>query len=148
MFMFSCEKLWWWGMKTLHYPGAWWGAARVGGGRIFFPEPLGLCTVALLAAIYSPNLGKFSNFSPQRFREKNFAGGGGGQCNPLIPVPSQCFLTVTSSVCSWVEEGGGGGGADVPCSQFVSVPGCLVLGIGFHCHEDNMSTYRLALAEP
>ena len=28
----------------------------------FFPEPLGLCTVALLAAIYSANLGNFRQF--------------------------------------------------------------------------------------
>ena len=113
MFMFSCERLWWWGMKTLHYPGAWWGAARVGGGRIFFPETLGLCTVALLAAIYSPNLGKFSNFSPQRFREKKFRGRGGGGSATHWPQSPLCFLTVTSSVCSWVEEEGGGGRCSV-----------------------------------
>ena len=38
------------------FSGTW--SAR----KIFFPEPLGLCTVALLAAIYSPNLGNFMQF--------------------------------------------------------------------------------------
>ena len=39
-----------------HFKGlVHWPAGR----ELFFPEPLGLCTVALLAAIYSPNLGSF-----------------------------------------------------------------------------------------
>ena len=64
---------------------------KMGGAQIFFfPEPSGLCTVALLAAIYSPNLGnfgKFSNFSPQRFRKTNFAGGAGLEdCHRRSPI--------------------------------------------------------------